>query len=760
MRPVHAGLLGEDVLYLLDEVHLSRAFHETLLAVDTLATSLRDEAQGARRFACVSMSATPGSAEGTIFSLDRADRNDATLAPRLGATKPATLRLVETPKNESKARERLAGACVREARKLLEEVSNARRMAIIVNRVDTARRIAEDAERFIDWKVHLITGRMRPLDRRDLLRKIEPLIQVGTPRGDVGKHLIVSTQAIEVGADFDFDVMVTECASLDAIRQRIGRLDRIGSFRAARVVIVVGSGQIDDGENAAEDAVYGHALARTWHWLTEAAGASGQIDMGTEAVTEQLRTIPCDRLLTLLSPRVSAPVLLPTYIDLWSETSPTPEVEPDIASFLHGPARRTADVQIVWRADIEGSWLVADTLDDVEHTITDILTACPPSPLEAMSIPIGAVRAWLRARSTGATEPTAVTAVADVEGVQEVAGESGEERGDAIAPAVLWKNERATVVTRPTQLTPGATLVVPAEYGGVSRENWDPTARSVVPDRGDEAQLLHCGRATVRWDERVVVTWNSGRRGPRIEIDPEASQRELERAAYDDWASELLTQKIPDWARIALGATMRARRRIVRIPIRCAPGISQPTWRASVALGHVPNVALRVLRQPLWESQLCGLESVTDGDVGTASGKAVALDRHLTDVRAYAESFARNLGLDEDTVRDVAIAAAMHDVGKIDPRFQLLLHEADELALAMARGPLAKSGMPSGDSAGRKRAREQSGYPMMARHELLSTALASAAPAVRDRVRDLDLVLHSDCITSRLLPAIPSTCAG
>ena len=83
---------------------------------------------------------------------------------------------------------------------------------------------------------------------------------------------MVATQCIEVGANLDFDGLVTEVASMDALEQRFGRLDRDGrqaeEHGATHAAIVA---QKDQVAKRFEDALYGGAMAATWNWLKEHA---------------------------------------------------------------------------------------------------------------------------------------------------------------------------------------------------------------------------------------------------------------------------------------------------------------------------------------------------------------------------------------------------------------------------------------------------------------------------------------------------------
>jgi len=95
------------------------------------------------------------------------------------------------------------------------------------------------------------------------------------------------------------------------------------------------------GGRKADDPVYGDRIRRTWEALDSIAD-DGMVDFGVETLPERLKEADIDPdELALLRP--DAPVLMPAYLDLWSQTSPRPAADPDIGLFLHG-ARRTAAV--------------------------------------------------------------------------------------------------------------------------------------------------------------------------------------------------------------------------------------------------------------------------------------------------------------------------------------------------------------------------------------------------------------------------------
>ena len=119
---------------------------------------------------------------------------------------------------------------------------------------------------------------------------------------------VVATQCLEVGVDLDLDGLVTQAASLDALRQRFGRLNRDGRHVPAEAAILA---LADDIARTSDDPVYGDRLAETWKALKESA-RDDNVDFGIAAFEKQFRGCPK----TLAAPRATPPVLMPAYLDL------------------------------------------------------------------------------------------------------------------------------------------------------------------------------------------------------------------------------------------------------------------------------------------------------------------------------------------------------------------------------------------------------------------------------------------------------------
>lgn len=703
MRPVHAGLAGNDCLVILDEVHLSRAFASTLRDASSdgdvpLIRAVNGDLLP-RRFAVVEMSATPQTEDGRWFGLQSEDLEES---PRLKQIAEARKRakLVEIggtrPAHESVPK-KVLDLIKKELRD--DETS----VGVIVNRVRTAREV-HDTLLQSGIAAHLVTGRMRPIDRQHVLSEISRCVDPDRSEPLDGLTVVVATQAIEVGADFSFDALISEAVPIDSLCQRLGRLDRRGT-RAERVGYarcwILGVASAFNPKRP--DPVYGDAARQAWEELQALADDDGEVEVGPGSGL--LATTSMDA----RAPKPEAPLLLPTHVDAWSQTGPAPLADPPINDFLHGKERgRESDVSVAWRLD-----LTAATLDLV-----------PPRPAEFLSVPVSAFRSWVQGRLE--------VPVADVDLVPADEERETRDRPPAqvrpIVSAVRWRGRGTTGPTpleHVGQVEPGDVIVVPREWGGLGNGSWDPShtlaadtdgsgdcsERPAVTDLGDQAQIAYGRRATLRLDPRLLASLSMPPPpGPGDEEHAEESPETRVR----EWLGAVDDNEVPEWLSEALERFRRPRS--FRLELLEPDGA--PDYYALVERAVDP--------------------ATLDGsdEMPSMTGTAVKLQDHLSGAGKRAAAYGRALDLPEAVVRDLQLAGELHDLGKVDPRFQAQLHGHDPVRMAESAAtgePLAKS-LP-----GARPHRDK--WPPV-RHEFGSVALVQSNPAALNGAHDKDLVLH------------------
>lgn len=790
--PLHAGLIGCDSLVILDEAHISTPFVETLEAVRRYAGEDWLEARPpvARRLQVVQMTATPRSGVNP-FKFDRAAHTDTDLHDRLTAKKLARLVEVSTesttqkmPPEKRRAIELVNTQAVIE-RIVLEakvlaglekptreesskapgkkrakfdaptvtlETLPARVIGIVVNRVATARevfdrlRVLRDEQGQAYCHTILLTGRVRPYDRHELLQEVEVNGQPGgwlrfmradrSNADQLDKPLfVVATQTVEVGADLSFDALVTQAASLDALRQRFGRLDRLGRRRVSQAVIVTRKDAIAANYH---DLVYGDAIHHTWKqlnaWAIRGKGKNKvvTIDCGVDALqsaVDDLKQSDPKAFEQMCAPTKHAPVMLPAHVEAWCHTSPRPAAEPDTTLFLHGPSSAPPDVQIVWRGDLPES-LNSHSLADSVAAVSFV----PPTSLETLSVSIGAVRAWL-------SDKHLVETLTDVEGAEE---ENEEQTTAAETPLQVLRwcgpDDTRTTIISPDEICPGDTIVVPSLYGGCDQFGWNPASHLPVRDVGDLCVRLARWRPVLRLHTGVMQVW----RWPLLDAgeddfarlvteiagllksEDEDTRPDLEKV-FQQLCNDLRT---PQWLRrIALELRGVQRRAPVLYP-------DKQGWIAE----RRQRLTREYILQSGHEMHAVG-ECTTEDDASWMIGRQVDLIEHLAAVRDRSRSYAEAIGLSENIREDLALAGWLHDIGKADPRFQIWLHDGDEVAAAMADSLLAKSGKNGRNVAAIRHAREQAGYPRGGRHECLSALMIEKNSHVVPAGRDRELVI-------------------
>lgn len=693
MRPIHAGLAGNDILIILDEVHLSAPFAETLNAIERLNKQRRELPD---RFKVVQMSATAKSNNARIFNLEPSDiKKSEELNRRANAQKQ--LSLSQAPNRRGLPRR--ASMLVKAAAKK----DSVKIIGVIANRVNTAIDIFKQLKSD-GVNARLITGRMRPMDRTPVTDEIARLANPDEKSEDREFIAIVSTQAIEVGADFSFDELITECAPADSLIQRIGRLDRRGTQAQneqcppiAHIISLK-----NELTPRATDPIYGDAVKNTWFALEQIKNPSLQ---NLKEIAKQEET---------LAPKLNAPLMLRSHMEALCQTNPEPRAQPQISDFLHGiHSGGPAEVSIVWR----------------RHRSAEHLTAVPPRAAECLTIPLTAAVKWLR----GDNSPQIVADVTqrEIADPPRQAPQSGSNDGQW----TIWNGSEKSVASHPNvdAIQPGDLVVAAPELGGLSFDNWDPYAIDEVKDIGDHAQQpfspkirlaagLGFADALANISPNRMPAIGTGSRllalpdalaniSPKWMPSPKDSSEEDESDLY----------KVERW--------LEKRRAFINDePLKSV--------LATLSAGNISVIAIDdcyiIQSRQRFDPSLIDGSDETISLTGTR--RPITLKDHMEHVGARAEKYALSLGISERIAADLKLAGRFHDIGKADARFQLMLAGGDKITLAGQDEPLAKSVTAV--------TRINADYPARMRHESISVALLQSHPdALRD-ANDPDLVLH------------------
>ena len=726
--PIHAALCGCDSLVLLDEAHVTQAFCQTM----QLITRYQAQHSTAPKMHFVQLTATPAGDVPSRFGLEGADRKHPLLKARLEAPKPAALVSLSRSKTLKEEFASQAFGALSDTRKAI---------GIIANRVRTAREVAQlirdevrkrqRADPSFWAEVHLVIGRMRPIDRDDLQAKLRAL--VGPERPEVLAHptFVIATQCLEVGADYDFDALITECASIDALRQRFGRLNRGGRRGNRGEPLEVAAAIITSDEALKdEDPIYGKALANTWEWL-RIAGRK-EFDFGISQFSAIWDKVAEPERAGMLAPAPDAAVLLPSHLDALSQTGPRPIPCPDVSFFIHGPQRSNAEVSVCWRADLGRN----------ESLWPEIVRLLPPTSPECMTVPLRDVQRWMRDELSSATDDADAPALD--------AGDDPAERENQLHRAVvIWRGKsEVEATTDERSLRPGDTVVMP-----VSSRSWlelghIPAADSTAYAKANAAEG---GATTAEPDvDRAVCGATLDLSVDIAERSTRQSKRRLAirlhsafpgRAAFRDLNAAELRPQLTSLlvAKPGTGEDLPSLLTVIDSSF-ARHDYPTPDGDDPEALQN-ELIEFKRLIDPATKLVLPATED-DDGEGNlNECANLVSLAAHTKHVVDRAAASVGTLNIPALGLVMTA-AARLHDLGKVDVRFQALLGGLTPYEAMERPTPLAKSGQRDLTRAERDAAGARAQLPAGYRHEMLSTELVANGRLPVEPGVDLDLLLH------------------
>ena len=356
-RSIEAGLAAIDCLWVVDEPQLVGQGLTTLKVLSDREIATEDRFGGhVPPLRVISMSATshvPGDSP-VSWDQDEEEQRDPALAHRRCQREAVPVVVEQTA---DKPLDALTAA----SKELVGSMQDGESAVVFCTTVVTARSVharLASVCRKAGVKTYLLTGGMPGRLSTQIVRDLAP-VHTGAQRDPhAAPILVIATSTLEVGADLDFDHLVTQTAEAGSLIQRLGRVNRVGAREKGSVRVIHSTFRVDP--------IHGEAATRVAE-LLEGAQTLGEVQRRLRETDEP----------QLLRRAQQVPILLPpSVLRAYTRTAGSPHDTP-VAPFIRSLDDPVAECHLVVRQGVElmstvnGSALVEDFQDTPPHLPTE-----------------------------------------------------------------------------------------------------------------------------------------------------------------------------------------------------------------------------------------------------------------------------------------------------------------------------------------------------------------------------------------------------
>ncbi len=498
MRPVHAALIANDTLVVLDEAHLVPTFWELLRDVTRFH---RPAPVPEMRFLALSATGSVRQSE-LVFRIHPGEESDEPpVKSRLDA--PKRLLLLDTAHLAQSLADR-AFALGKGGRRVLIYCDSRGQLAQVV-----ARKLRQrSAKKWKNASTTVMVGARRGIECESLVgRRVpdadeweiapHPVLQRFLPAAASDPTeipaFLVATSAGEVGVDLDGDHMVCDLVAWERMVQRLGKVNRPGRKEPALVDVFAAVPRKDVGGDVTKQLKILRAPFESPLWPVDEEGRR-------QAGPGALRNLQEDSQFAALisaatTPEPLRPQLTLPLVEAWAMTSVEhhpgrPKIEP----WLRGWVEQVPQARIVWRSVLP----VRKGEKPDERLLGEFFDAFPPHLTEVLETKAYDVAECLKARSVAVARLLGgLEANARYGTLKSLAAVMLNSRGGVVTPLLSLKDLK---VVMPNDLA-AKTIIVDARLGGLSPDGLLDNGAAEPP-----ATLDGLGEGAPLWDEARLRT--------------------------------------------------------------------------------------------------------------------------------------------------------------------------------------------------------------------------------------------------------------